>query len=217
VIAGVYADIPAVVGFRLLLVIVLALTAGACAARSTGTTAGGPVPRPFPGAPLPPRAEAPPPVAAPPVATVPPGTLEPAETGPRTLPIPTLNMPEVVTTALSLRGTPYRYGGSDLSGFDCSGFVQWVFAQHGTRLPREVRDQFKYGEDVEEEDIQAGDLVFFETVSRGASHVGMAIGGDQFVHAPSSTGVVRVERLTSSYWGQKFVGARRVAPSTGTP
>ena len=58
--------------------------------------------------------------------------------------------------------------------------------------------------------MKPGDLVFFETVSRGASHVGLAIGGDEFVHAPSSTGVVRVERFTASYWASRWVGARRV-------
>ena len=186
------------------LVLVLTLAAGACATRSTGTTAG-PVPRPFPGAPLPPAAEAPdPPVAIAP----PPGAAEPAGTP---LPIPTLAVPEIVTTALSFRGVPYQYGGSSpVTGFDCSGFVQYVFAQYGLRLPREVRDQYREGEEIERDDVQAGDLIFFETVSRGASHVGLAIGGDQFVHAPSSTGVVRVERFTSSYWGPKFVGARRI-------
>jgi cell wall-associated NlpC family hydrolase len=115
-----------------------------------------------------------------------------------------------VAMALTFRGTPYRNGGSDPSGFDCSGFVQWVFAQHGTRLPREVRDQYRVGDEVDPADVAPGDLVFFETVSKGASHVGIAIGGGEFVHAPSSRGVVRVERYTSSYWGPRWVGARRV-------
>lgn len=117
----------------------------------------------------------------------------------------------MLRVALDLRGIPYRFGGSDPTGFDCSGFVQWVFNQVGLRLPREVRDQYDAGNKVDRDDIAPGDLVFFETVSRGASHVGLAIGGDQFVHAPSSTGVVRVERFTSSYWGPRYVGARRVA------
>jgi len=112
------------------------------------------------------------------------------------------------------RGVPYRNGGSDPSGFDCSGFVQWVFAQNGIRLPREVRDQYGAGTQIDRRDVQPGDLLFFETVSRGASHVGVAIGGDEFVHAPSSNGVVRVERVTSTYWSRRFVGARRVATET---
>jgi cell wall-associated NlpC family hydrolase len=117
----------------------------------------------------------------------------------------------LITTALSLRGTPYRNGGSDPEGFDCSGFTQWVFAQHGILLPREVRDQFRTGDRVQPADLSPGDLLFFRTAAGGASHVAIAIGGDQFVHAPSSTGVVRVEPLSSSYWSQRFVGARRMA------
>jgi cell wall-associated NlpC family hydrolase len=113
-------------------------------------------------------------------------------------------------TALSYRGAPYRNGGSDPNGFDCSGFVQWVFAQQGRALPREVRDQFLLGRDVKREDVQPGDLVFFETVSHGASHVGIAIGGDEFVHAPSSRGVVRVENYETDYWKKRYVGARRL-------
>jgi cell wall-associated NlpC family hydrolase len=115
-----------------------------------------------------------------------------------------------VSTALTLRGVPYRNGGSDPSGFDCSGLVQWVFAQSGIRMPREVRDQFQTGMQIDLRDVRAGDLLFFETVSDGASHVGLAIGGDQFVHAPSSRGIVRVEKFTTTYWATRFVGARRI-------
>ena len=118
----------------------------------------------------------------------------------------------VVGTALALRGVAYRKGGSDPNGFDCSGFTQYVFGRHGLELPREVRDQYRFGRAVRREKRAAGDLLFFSTVAAGASHVGIAIGGDEFVHAPSSTGVVRVERLTSSYWSRRFVGARRITP-----
>jgi cell wall-associated NlpC family hydrolase len=116
----------------------------------------------------------------------------------------------LIATALSYRGVPYRNGGSDPGGFDCSGFVQWVFAQQGRALPREVRDQYQLGKPVDPDDVKPGDLVFFETVSRGASHVGIALGNDQFVHAPSSRGVVRVESFTIEYWKQRYVGARRL-------
>jgi cell wall-associated NlpC family hydrolase len=116
----------------------------------------------------------------------------------------------LVATALGFRGVPYRNGGSDPAGFDCSGFVQYVFAQAGKALPRETREQFRVGRDVRRSEVQPGDLVFFETVSRGPSHVGVAIGGDEFVHAPTSRGVVRVERLTSSYWSTRLLGVRRV-------
>ena len=114
-------------------------------------------------------------------------------------------------TALSLRGAPYRFGGVDPSGFDCSGFVRYVYHQHGVPMPREVREQFRVGKTVDRDRLEPGDLVFFSTVAPGASHVGIVIGGDQFVHAPSERGVVRVEHLTSQYWASRFVGAKRVS------
>ncbi len=113
-------------------------------------------------------------------------------------------------TALSLRGAPYRNGGSDPQGFDCSGFTQYVFSQYGLALPREVRDQYRAGTPIQPAELAPGDLVFFTTTDPGASHVAIAIGGDEFVHAPSSTGVVRVEHLSAAYWSQRFVGARRL-------
>jgi cell wall-associated NlpC family hydrolase len=119
-------------------------------------------------------------------------------------------MSSVLATALALRGVPYRNGGSDLSGFDCSGFTQYVFAQYGINLPRDVRAQYRVGKSIEPEDLAAGDIVFFTTTEPGPSHVAIAIGGDEFVHAPSSTGVVRVEHLSSSYWSPRYLGARRL-------
>jgi cell wall-associated NlpC family hydrolase len=174
---------------KLVVVALIALCAAACA--TTGST---PRPRPFPGAPQPPSA-------------VPPAPVGPAVVVPALPVAPTA----IVSTAMMLRGIPYRNGGSDPSGFDCSGFVQWVFAQNGIRLPREVREQWGAGQTIDPRDVKPGDLLFFETVSRGASHVGVAIGGDQFVHAPSSQGVVRVERFSANYWAMRLVGARRVA------
>jgi cell wall-associated NlpC family hydrolase len=116
----------------------------------------------------------------------------------------------VVQAAMGLQGIPYRDGGADPSGFDCSGFTQYVFAQAGAQLPREVRDQFKVGQPVERGAQQPGDLVFFATTSPAASHVGIVIGDDEFVHAPSSRGVVRVERMSVPYWSRRFVGFRRL-------
>ena len=113
-------------------------------------------------------------------------------------------------TALALRGAPYRNGGIDPSGFDCSGFVRYVYEQHGVAVPRQVRDQFRIGKDVQRDDLEPGDLVFFSTVAPGASHVGIVIGGDQFVHAPSEKGVVRVESLGAQYWASRYIGAKRV-------
>lgn len=121
-------------------------------------------------------------------------------------------------TALALRGAPYRNGGSDPSGFDCSGFVWYVFAQHGVSVPRTVSDLDRAGTHIDRGDLRAGDLVFFDTLrdpqgspgAHAASHVGISIGGDEFVHAPSSSGEVRVERLASTYWAPRFLEARRV-------
>jgi cell wall-associated NlpC family hydrolase len=115
------------------------------------------------------------------------------------------------STALSLRGAPYRNGGGDPKGFDCSGFVRYVYDQHGVAIPREVKEQFRVGKTVARDRLEAGDLVFFSTVAPGASHVGIMIGGDQFIHAPSERGVVRVEHLSAQYWASRFVGARRVS------
>jgi cell wall-associated NlpC family hydrolase len=113
-------------------------------------------------------------------------------------------------TALSLRGAPYKNGGISPDGFDCSGFVRYVYQQHGVAMPREVREQFKVGKQVDRGQLEPGDLVFFSTVAPGASHVGIVIGGDQFVHAPSERGVVRVESLSQQYWGSRYIGAKRV-------
>ena len=105
----------------------------------------------------------------------------------------------VVGAALSLRGVPYRNGGSDPTGFDCSGFTQYVYAQYGVALPRQVRDQFREGQSVRARDL-----------APGPTHVEIAIGGEQFVHAPNSTGVVRVEHLGAMYWTSRYLCARRV-------
>jgi cell wall-associated NlpC family hydrolase len=115
----------------------------------------------------------------------------------------------VVGTALSLRGAPYRNGGDDPSGFDCSGFVAYVFGQQGVWVPRTVSEQYALGKPVDGASVAAGDLVFYSTTAAGASHVGIAISGGEFVHAPSSAGVVRVESLAAPYWASRFVGARR--------
>ena len=159
---------------------------------AVGCASSGAVPKPFPGAPT----AAGEPAAAPPrIADVSPGS-EPATLA--------------LASALELRGVPYRMGGSDPSGFDCSGLVQWVFAQNGRALPREVREQYLIGREVEVDDVRPGDLLFFDTGSRPASHVGIALDRESFVHAPSTNGVVRVERYTSNYWSRRYVGARRV-------
>jgi cell wall-associated NlpC family hydrolase len=158
------------------------------------------------------------PPAAPPATVV---AAPPDESPAPVPPAPEAAAAALVATALDLLGVPYQNGGTTADGFDCSGFTQYVFAQHGWLLPREVRDQFNAGRPVDRDAVEAGDLLFFEiaekkTVASGfnrtvqPSHVGIALGGDTFVHAPSSTGVVRVERYTATYWARRFVGARRV-------
>jgi cell wall-associated NlpC family hydrolase len=137
----------------------------------------------------------------------------PGGSGPGVKPLPThapVDDYALTTAALALRGAPYVNGGADPHGFDCSGFTQYVFAQFGVALPRSVKEQFQVGASVKAADINAGDLLFFATADRGASHVGIAIDQDEFVHAPSSRGVVRVERLSQSYWRRRFLGARRI-------
>ena len=120
----------------------------------------------------------------------------------------------VAEFALGFRGVPYRQGGADPAGFDCSGLVQYVFAQYGLAVPRVVEQQYQVGHRIHPSDIKPGDLLFFSTKGPGASHVGIAIGEGRFIHAPNSTGVVRVEALTSVYWRSRYIGARRVTPST---
>jgi cell wall-associated NlpC family hydrolase len=160
---------------------VVCLVSGACASATTG-------PRPFP-TPARPRPAAP--------AAEPPGAPEPGGDA-------------IARLALSLLGTPYRAGGTDPTGFDCSGFVDYVFAQYSVPLPRTVGDLAHEGQPVEPTDIRAGDLVFFSTVAPGPSHVGIALGDGTFVHAPNVTGEVRIERLGSPYWATRLVGVRRM-------
>jgi cell wall-associated NlpC family hydrolase len=125
--------------------------------------------------------------------------------------VSSLGLPMLVETALALRGVPYRNGGADPTGFDCSGFTQYVFAMAGIALPRDVHAQFAQGLPVKLQELSPGDLVFFSTTGPGATHVGVVVNSDWFVHAPSSTGVVRVERLSARYWSARFLGARRLS------
>ena len=188
-------------GFRHLTLVALSITSAACA--TTGGT-----PRPFPGA----RVTVAPPVTAKAADTpVAPGPADPLAS----LIDRRFDGRAVAQFALGFRGVPYRLGGSDPAGFDCSGLVQYVFAQYGIDVPRVVEDQYDVGKKVRPSDIKPGDLMFFNTKNRGsgASHVAIAIGRDSFVHAPNSTGVVRVETLASTYWGARYLGARRVSPA----
>jgi hypothetical protein len=194
---------------RFLAAIVLTVVVTACA------SSGGRVytPKPFP---MPGGGTAAPVEAGVPSGTVPPPPVPPGRPGNP----PVSGLPAganadgyaLSSTALSLRGAPYRNGGVDpANGFDCSGFVRYVYQQHGVPMPRAVKEQFQVGKSVSRDHLEAGDLVFFSTVAPGASHVGIMIGGDQFIHAPSERGVVRVESLGSQYWASRYVGAKRVS------
>jgi len=120
----------------------------------------------------------------------------------------------VAETARSQIGARYRFGGdTPAQGFDCSGLVQWAFAQNGLRVPRTVSDQSRIGRPVRSSELLPGDLVFFTTSFKRADlHVGIATSPGYFVHSPSSGGRVREARLTDPYWTSVYAKARRVVP-----
>ena len=112
----------------------------------------------------------------------------------------------VVGIAMHYLGVPYVWGGSTPSGFDCSGFVMYVFAQIGVGLPHSSYSQYGMGAPVSMSQLQPGDLVFFA----GASHEGIYIGGGQFIHAPHTGDVVKISSLDDSWYAATYVGARRL-------
>lgn len=123
-----------------------------------------------------------------------------------------LRADDVLMQAAGLIGTRYRFGGSrPETGFDCSGFTSWVFAEAaGISLPRTAREQFaRSGPSIAADQLQAGDLVFFEQSRRGIDHVGIYVGEGRFIHAPSRGGRVRIDALSLPHWQRSFEGARR--------
>lgn len=106
-------------------------------------------------------------------------------------------------------GVPYAWGGTSPDGFDCSGFTQYVFGLNGISLPRTADVQYEVGAPVRYEQLQPGDLVFFSTYEPGPSHSGIYLGDGRFISATSSRGIA-IDRMQSSYWGSRYVGARRV-------
>jgi cell wall-associated NlpC family hydrolase len=112
----------------------------------------------------------------------------------------------VVGIAMQYLGTPYVWGGASPGGFDCSGFVMYVFAQIGVSLPHNAAAQYGYGSPVSRDQLQAGDIVFFD----GLGHDGIYIGGGQFIHSPHTGDVVKISSLSDSWYASTYVGARRM-------
>ena len=119
---------------------------------------------------------------------------------------------EVIMQAIAQIGVPYRYGGaSPATGFDCSGLVQYAFGRGaGVPLPRTTYDISQAGQQIGRRDLQPGDLVFFDTQRRPYSHVGIYLGNQRFIHAPSTGGKVEIVSMTNRYWENRFNGARRI-------
>lgn len=119
---------------------------------------------------------------------------------------------EVLINALSLTGTRYQFGGtSPQSGFDCSGFVSYVFKQAASlTLPHSALAISQLGVTVPKSELKPGDLVFFNTMKATFSHVGIYLGNNRFIHSPSNGGGVRVENMQDSYWTSRFNGAQRI-------
>ena len=120
---------------------------------------------------------------------------------------------DLVMNAMGLLGVPYKWGGNTTeTGFDCSGLVVSVYQQSiGLLLPRKAEQQAAATETIDKTELQPGDLVFFNTMRRAFSHVGIYVGNGKFIHAPRAGSEVRLESMGSSYWLQRFDGARRVA------
>jgi cell wall-associated NlpC family hydrolase len=118
----------------------------------------------------------------------------------------------VVFQALALLGVEYKPGGkAPATGFDCSGLVRYVFHEaQGVELPNTSRELSRLGRKIERDALQPGDLVFYNTLRRGFSHVGIYLGENRFIHAPSTGGEVRIDDMTSRYWVRRFNGARRI-------
>lgn len=113
----------------------------------------------------------------------------------------------VAEVAESLLGTPYEWGGETETGFDCSGFIQYVYEEEGITTPRTVSEVWNFGEEVDEPSV--GDLVFFETYKPGPSHMGVYTGNGEFIHASESNGV-KTSELDESYWEERYLGAKRI-------
>lgn len=119
---------------------------------------------------------------------------------------------ELAIRAISLVGHPYRYGGADLDGFDCSGLVVFIHEQLGLRVPRTAADQHKAARKVARAQLEPGDLLFFRTQGRRISHVGVYVGNSRFVHAPQSGRLIELRSIDDAYYGRHLVEAGRLWP-----
>lgn len=115
-----------------------------------------------------------------------------------------------VQHALKMQGKPYRYGGNTPAGFDCSGLVQYSYGRAGWRLPHGTQALLKISRSIARSQLQHGDLLFFNEEGKASSHVGIYIGNDRFVHAPSTGKWVQVAALNQPYWRKHFAGVRRL-------
>ncbi|KWR88730.1 C40 family peptidase [Cupriavidus sp. IDO] len=132
---------------------------------------------------------------------------------------PSAGLEEISIQAMSLVGTPYRYGGNTPdAGFDCSGLVRYVVSRAANvNLPRTTEAMGERGTALDRSEVASGDLVFFNTTGRANSHVGIYVGQNRFVHAPSTGGTVRLEDMGKSYWASRYNGARRVVAAINQP
>lgn len=115
----------------------------------------------------------------------------------------------IISTSMDYIGVPYVFGGTSPYGFDCSGYVQYVFAHAGISLPRTADVQYEVGTPISTAELIPGDLVFFSTYTYGASHVGIYVGDGNFIHASSSRGVT-ISSLSQAYYSSHYIGARRI-------
>ncbi|EKU70444.1 C40 family peptidase [Selenomonas sp. F0473] len=124
--------------------------------------------------------------------------------------LPASKVSDVIKTAKAYMGTPYVFGGATPKGFDCSGYLQYVFQKQGIAIPRTADEQYKLGLRTKSaKELVPGDLVFFETYEKGASHCGIYLGKDEFIHASTSKGV-RIDKLSNSYWQPRFLGGKHI-------
>ncbi|MFC3886466.1 S-layer homology domain-containing protein [Bacillus songklensis] len=125
-----------------------------------------------------------------------------------------VNYEKIMPAAKKYIGVPYKYGGTTASGFDCSGYIQRVFGEIGVSLPRTAGEMYKLGSSVSKSSLRVGDLVFFNTTGKPASHAGIYIGNGQFIHASSSKGITISNLSDPYYWGPKYIGAKRILSYT---